>query len=185
MRLASLATVWDEAHFLVGIGRRYYGNVRYGDFFALPGISNGATAEGYHLPFNFSIMKVLYYLSHLADAAAKIPETPLNGVAGQVELPMSSSQQNVPAARIIQLNQPNQGQMAPVGQYGQAPGGYQAGVHIIGGYENAVSIQYHEGITYKSLKFEPWLKANFLGVKTWIARTLPDNEKIILKLLDA
>ena len=72
--------------------------------------------------------------------------------------------------------------MAPVGQYGQAPGGYQAGVHVIGGYENAVSIQYHDGVTYKSLKFEPWLKANCLGVKTWIARTLPDNEKIILKL---
>ena len=31
----------------------------------------------------------------------------------------------------------------------------------------------------------PWLKANCLGVKTWIARSLPDNEKIVLKLWDA
>ena len=69
-------------------------------------------------------MKALYYFSYLADAAPKAPETPLNGVAGQVELPMSSAQQNVPAARIIQPHQPNQGQMAPVGQGGQAPGGY-------------------------------------------------------------
>jgi len=170
--------------------QRYNGGIlrmtpMYGDFFALLGISNGAAAEGYHVPFNFSIMKALYYLSHLADATPKVPETPLNGVAGQVELPMSSAQQNAPAARIIQPYQPNQGQMAPVSQYGQAPGGYQAGVHIIGGYENAVSIQYNDGVTYKFLKFEPWLKANCLGVKTWIARTLPDNEKIILKLWDA
>jgi len=170
--------------------RRYNGGIlemtpMYGDFFPLPGISNGAIAEGYHVPFNFSIMKALYYFSYLADAAPKVEETPLNGVAGQVELPMSSSQQNVPAARIIQPNQPNQDQMGPVGQGGQAPGGHQAGVHIIGGYENAVSIQYHEGVTYKSLKFEPWLKVNCLGVKTWIARTLPDNKKIVLKLWDA
>jgi len=170
--------------------QRYNGGIlrmtsMYGDFFALPGISNGAAAEGYHVPFNFSIMKALYYFSHLADAAPKAPETPLNGVPGQVELPMSSAQQNTPAARIIQPDQPNQGQMAPVAQYRQAPGAYQAGVHIIGGYEKAVSLQFHEGVTYKSLKFEPWLKTNCLGVKTWIARTLPDNEKIILKLWDA
>jgi len=115
----------------------------------------------------------------------QLPGISNGAVAGQVELPMSSTQQNVPAATIIQPHQPNQGQMAPVGQGGQAPGSYQAGVHIIGGYENAVSIQFHECITYKSLKFEPWLKTNCLGVKTWIARTLPDNKKIILKLWDA
>ena len=157
----------------------------YGDFFALPGITNGPDTEGYHVPVNFSIMKALYYFSYLADAAPKVVETPLNGVAGQVELPMSSAQTSQPAARILQPYQPNQGHMGPVAQYGQAPGGYQAGVHIVGGYENAVSLQYHEGVTYKSLKFEPWLKANCLGVKTWIARTLPDNDKIIVKLWDA
>ena len=154
----------------------------YGDFFALPGITHGAETEGYHLPINFSIMKALYYISYLADAAPKAVETPLHGVAGQVELPMSSPQTGQPAAEIVQPYQPNQAHVAPVAQ---APGGYQAGVHIVGGYEKAVSLQYHEGVTYKSLKFEPWLKANCLGVKTWIARTLPDNENIILKLWDA
>jgi len=74
----------------------------YGDFSALPGISNGAAAEGYRVPFNFSIIKVLYHFSHLADAAPKVPETPLNSVVGQVELPMLSAQQNVPAALLTQ-----------------------------------------------------------------------------------
>ena len=140
--------------------QRYNGGIlpmtpMYGDFFAVRGITNGADTEGYHVPVNFSIMKALYYFSYLADAAPKVLETPLNCVAGQVELLMSSAQTGQPAARILQPYQPNQGHIAPVAQYGQAPGGYQAGVHIVGGYENAVSLQYHDGVKYKSRKFEP------------------------------
>ena len=62
-------------------------------FFALPGITNGAGTEGYHIPVNLSIMKAPYYFSYLADAAPKVLETPLNGAAGQIELPMSREQE--------------------------------------------------------------------------------------------
>jgi len=97
--------------------QRYNGGVlrmtpMYGDFFALPGITNSAEIEGYCLPANFSVMKALYYFLYLAEAAPKIFETPVNGVAGQVELAMSSAQKNMPAARILQRHQPDQGQVA-------------------------------------------------------------------------
>jgi hypothetical protein len=121
-------------------------------------------------PINFSIMKALYYLSYVADAMHKIMETPRDGVPGQVELPPSSTNTAVAASRIIQPPQPDQGQMAGGNPYGQAPGGYAAarGVKVIGGYENAVSHQYEPHRTYTSLRFEPWLKANCLGPKTWV-----------------
>ena len=169
--------------------QRYNGGILrmtplYGDFFPLPGVTDGAGAEGYHVPVTFSIMKALYYLSYIADAAPKVPETPRNGVPGQVQLPMSVTQTAAAAAQIIQP--PQNQQMAPANPFGQAVGGNQAagGVHVVGGYENAISHQYDKDVTYKSLRFEPYLKANYLGPKTWIARTLPENEKIVLKLWD-
>jgi hypothetical protein len=133
-------------------------------------------------------MKALYDILALAENMPKVIETPPGGVGGQVDLPWSSRRTGDPAARISPPPPPpNQGQMGAAAPLQQAPGGYQAtgGVHIVGGYKNAVSFRFHEGVTYKSIRFEPWLKANTLGPKAWIARTLPDNEKIVVKLWDA
>lgn len=59
----------------------------FGDFQAWRGVSPDAIAEGYYNTPNFTIMQVLYYLSSLAEATNNLPETPLNGVPGQVNLP--------------------------------------------------------------------------------------------------
>src|SRR5579871_5068126 len=46
----------------------------FGDFFDVPNISQGAQAEGYHIPQNFTIMQALYFLSAVAEASDYSPE---------------------------------------------------------------------------------------------------------------
>jgi hypothetical protein len=157
----------------------------FGDFAAWPGVSLGAVAEGYSPTLNFSIMQALYYLSSLAEATNNLPETPINGVPGQVNLPYAGNSSS--AAPTIQQPQPAIAPM-PVGQgggYGYVgQGGYQ-GVHVLSDYDQAECFQYHQGVHYRCLQFEPWKSENILGPKNWIAKLLPDQTPVVLKLWDA
>ena len=85
----------------------------FGDFVARPGVSPGAAAEGYYNTPNFTIMQAIYYMSSLAEATNDLPETPVNGVPGQVNLPYAGN--STSAAPTIQQPQPPM----PAGQVDQ------------------------------------------------------------------
>jgi len=140
-------------------------------------------------------MQALYYLSALAEASPTLPETPTNGVAGQVELPYARSKADA-APRIENPRPPPPQNPYAGGFYGpQFPphngGGYvgQAlgqSFHVVGGYDEADDcMQYHEGVDYKSLQFEPWKKENCLGYKAFLAKVLSDQSTVVLKIWDA
>jgi hypothetical protein len=155
----------------------------FGDFVARQGISEGAAYEGYCSTTGFSVMKALYYLSALAEATPKLPETPIGGLAGQVTLPYAGN--STTAAPMIQ--QPQLGN-AGHGFGGLAPAhgglGFQ-GVQILGGYDQAECLQYDHDFKCKDFQFESWLPENHLGPKTWIVSALPTHSKVVLKLWDA
>jgi hypothetical protein len=162
----------------------------FGDYPALPGISLGAAAEGYHIPVNFTVMQALYYLSALAETSENLPETSINGIPGEVILPLAGNSSTA-APRIQQPQPPPPAPAAqdgfggfPQGNFGGGGGYY--GVQVLGGYDQAYCCQYHDKVNYRRLQFEPWNKENFLGPKNWIARALlPDKtEQVILKLWD-
>ena len=169
-------------------GGRLYITPMYADFAPRPGVSAGAVAEGYSAPNNFTIMQALYYMSHLAEITDNLPETPVNGVAGQIYLPPARIDRT-DAAPKIQQPQPRLAPM-PAGQgggYGNrdlGQGGHQV-VHVLGGYDQADYFQYHDGVDYSTLQFEPWISVNCLGPKTWLAKVLSDDTTVVLKLWDA
>src|SRR5947207_11729345 len=116
----------------------------FGDFMVWQGVSPGATAEGYYNTFNFTIMQAIYYLSFLAEATNDLPETPINGVPGQVTLPYARN--STTGAPTIQ--QPPPPTPPAQGGYGHAgQGGYQ----VLSGYDDAECSQYHGGADYKRL----------------------------------
>ena len=165
-------------------GGRLYITRMFGDFQPRAGISAGAVQEGYYPTPGFSIMNALYYLSALAEATPNLPETPVNGVPGQVTLPLAGNS----TTRAPTFQQPAPGNAAydPGAQVPVHGGqGGQWGVWILGDYEEAECSQYHEGVEYRDLQFEPWIQENILGPKTWVAKTLPDNTKVVLKLWDS
>jgi hypothetical protein len=162
----------------------------FGDFVARPGLSQGAFAEGYYTTPNFTIMQALYYLSSLSETTNDLPEIPLNGVPGQVNLPYAGD--STTAARTIQQPQPSIAPM-PAGQGGYGygyigQGSYQSGfqgVQVLGGYDQAECCQYHDDVDYTYLQFQPWKAENILGPKNWIAKVLSDESEVVLKLWDA
>ena len=123
----------------------------FGDFAARPGVSSGAVFEGYYNTPNFTVMQAIYYLSSLAEATNDLPETPINGVPGQVDLPYAGN--STAAAPTIEQPEPPILPM-PVGQGGYGyigQGGYQGGyrgVQVLGGYDQAECSQYHSGVDY-------------------------------------
>jgi hypothetical protein len=157
----------------------------YGDFQARQGISPGAAAEGYYPTTNFTIMQALYYMSYIAEITDDLPETPVNGVPGQVFLPTMAGNSTAAAPLI---RQPPPILPMPAGQgggYGYGYyGGYQ-GIRVMGGYETAECSRYHNDVDYSSLQFEPWNQKNCLGPKNWIATVISDKSKVVLKLWDA
>jgi hypothetical protein len=168
-------------------GGRLYITRMFGDFEEWQGISSGAAIEGYYPTAGFSIMKALYYLSALVEATPNLPETPINGVPGQVTLP-TAGKSSAAAGTIQQPQPPNLG--IAIGGQPLYPGqfAYQGGpwgVRVLDRYDDADCSQYHHGVEYNQLQFEPWEPENNLGPKTWIAKVLPDNCKVILKLWDA
>ena len=162
-------------------GGGLYVTQMFGDFVAQPGVSAGATAEGYYSTLNFTIMQALYYMSSLAETAPDLPETPINGVPGQVTLPYAGN--STTAAPRIHQPQPQAVPQIPVqrGYEYDAQGAYQ----VLGNYNQAECCQYQDGVDYKHLQFEPWNPDNNLGPKNWIAKVLPDETKVVLKLWDA
>jgi hypothetical protein len=169
-------------------GGQLYITRMFGDFEAQEGISQGAVDEGYYATPGFSIMKALYFLSALAEATPNLPETPIDGHAGQVTLPYS--EYSTAAASTIQQPPPGNvglgfgGLAAAHGGQGGNEAGFQ-GVQILGGYDQAECSQYDDDFNYRDFQFEPWLPENNLGPKTWIASTLPARTKVVLKLWDA
>jgi len=154
----------------------------FGDFVPVPNVSDGAAREGYHPTQNITILKALYYLSRHADAANLLPETPINGVAGQVSLPMAGNS-SAAAPTIVQPLPPPPPQ--PAVPYGQAFQGGYYGIHVVGQYNQAECLRYDD-FDYENLQFEPWKRENCLGPKTWIGRVLPDQGSlVVLKLWDA
>jgi len=152
----------------------------FGEFPAR-GEIQGAAAEGYYNTGNFTIMKALYYFSNLGTITNDTPETPVNGQPGQVMLPRASFSKEEAAPRIIQPHRlapaPLQQVMAP--QFGHA-------YSITGGYETAEDfVQFDDKADYGILQFEPWVKANYLGPKNWIAKVVSNGTKVVLKLWDA
>jgi hypothetical protein len=135
----------------------------YGDFFALEGFSVGAQAEGFHLPDGMTILKALYFFTHLAETAPIAPFISTCGVPGQIDVPPPFDLPD-PGPRNRQDSEE---------------------LEIIGGYEAARSHQYYQGAIYQSLQFEPWVPENLLGRKTWLGKTLPDGNPVVLKLWDA
>src|SRR5271170_928353 len=101
----------------------------YGDYVAIANLCNNAATDGYRptlsetaVPFaqRFSVMKAIYFMSWIAQTTGDLPETPANGLAGQVTLPRTANPLG-PAARIQQPPPPPQPPQLP----GNANYGYQ------------------------------------------------------------
>ena len=109
----------------------------FGDFAARPAVSPSAVVEGYYNPTPyFTIMQAIYYLSSLAEATNDLPETPVNGVPGQVGLPYAGN--STAAAPTIQQPQPRIPPMPPgQGGYGHIGQGGYRGVQVLGDYDQA------------------------------------------------
>jgi tRNA A-37 threonylcarbamoyl transferase component Bud32 len=158
----------------------------FGDFQPVQTVSEGAIAEGYDnsLARGFTIMQALYYLSAVADVTPNLPETPINGVAGQVTIPRA---EGTPAPTIVQpMPPPPPVQYQQYGNFGNGWGRVNCGgIQITGDHESNIYDSEHN---YSRLQFEPWNPENNLGPKTWTAKLLDNVEpdiKVVLKLWDA
>jgi hypothetical protein len=143
----------------------------YGDFFPIEGFSVGAKAEGFNLPEGMTILKTLYFSTHLAETAPVAPFISTYGVPGQLDVPPPSD-----------LPDPSP-ETLPGSQNETARDSEE--LQIIGGYEAVQSHQFYQGAIYQSLQFQPWVSENLLGRKTWLAKSLPDGNPVVLKLWDA
>jgi hypothetical protein len=158
----------------------------YGDFPAWQGISDGAVSEGYNPTTDFSIMKALYYMSYIADATPNLPETPANGMPGEVTLPRASSDPRDAAPTVLQPR-PRPRYVpthARQGHHYRNGNQTQGRVKVVGNYEDAPCSRYDDGVHYSSILFEPWNTDTCLGPKTWTAKVLPDETWVVLKLWD-
>jgi hypothetical protein len=168
----------------------------FGDFQPMATVSEGAIAEGYDncLARGFTIMQALYYLSAVADVTFHLPETPVNGVAGQVTIPRAEGKI---APTIVQPLPPPppplpvQYEYQQYGNFGNGWGRMNCKeIQITGDHESNVykSNIYDSEHNYSRIQFEPWNLENNLGPKTWFAKLL-DNDKpditVVLKLWDA
>jgi hypothetical protein len=154
----------------------------YGNFKRIPGErSDGAECEGYRVPARFSIMQALYYISSLPPL--DVPETPGNGVPGQIRLPKADG--HLQMARQIGSRR-RLSRSSSSFRYNSSHSNYteSQGLQISGEYNSAECVQYREGYAYQLLQFEPWKQENALGTKTWSAKTLPDHEDVVLKFWD-
>jgi len=171
--------------------RRFNGGILqmtpvYGDFGPWGNIMTGAAEEGYQLTPNFTIMKALYYFSHLAAVIDDTPETPTNGQAGQVYLPYA---QGDTAAAAPTIHQPPAIAPMPPGQgggYGYGYPGQGYAYTVTGGYETADDYRvFDKTVDFSVLKFEPWVPEYRLGPKNWIAHVVSNGSKVVLKMWDA
>jgi len=171
--------------------RRFNGGILqmsqiYGDFVPWANILTGAAQEGYHLTPNFTILKALYYFSHLAAVTNDTLESPINGQPGHVYLPFAQGDMAVAAPTI---QQPHAIAPMPQGQgggYGYGYGGQTHAYTVTGGYETAEDYcVFDKTVDFSVLKFEPWVPEYRLGPKTWIAHVVANGSKVVLKMWDA
>jgi hypothetical protein len=150
----------------------------FGDFLPWDGVTNGAPAEGYYYPApNWTIMKALYFMSRLGEIMADTVET-TNGQPGTVNIPYADPKQSEAAPRIRIVRDLRDRRLEPRPADDYYYGGYQAAHAAVG------MLQFHEGVDYTSLLFEPWKVENQLGPKNWIAQVISDQSKVVLKLWD-
>ena len=59
--------------------------------------------------------------------------------------------------------------------------GYQyQNIQVVGGYQKAKYSRCDDRTVYQNLQFEPWKYENCLGLKTFIAKLLPDVSRLIV-----
>ena len=139
------------------------------DFAPIEGVTEGFAAEGYHPTPDYTIMKALYYFSHLAETTLDTPES-TNGIPGVVTLPFSPGS-TVDMERVIDL----------------VPDIYQPSGIVRARPVTRTSVemvQYHEGVDYTHLLFEPWKAENRLGFKAWRATVMSDKSQVVVKFWD-
>jgi hypothetical protein len=107
-------------------------------------------------------MMAIYYLSRLSHDTPDTYEVPPPGHFGEIDLPWADPDVSsaAPTSGVRPRPGPRDIQPAPLRQYGQQ--GYQP----------------------LSIRFEPWVKENQLGGKTWIVDAAPMETKAVLKLWD-
>jgi hypothetical protein len=149
--------------------------------------SKGAIAEGYAPTIDFTIMKALYYVSYLAHKTDDLPETPANGVPGQLFLPMSTKIANDMQASHARSNFPIA--TAHVSERTRSRTGkhpFGRTYHVVDNYnKDANCVQFQTKIDCRSLQCEPWNKENYLGWKTCQkAIATSTGTQVVLKLWD-
>jgi hypothetical protein len=149
----------------------------FGDFLPLDGVTQGAAAEGYYPTPNWTIMKALYYMSNLGETIPDTAET-TNGQPGRVDIPFADPTRSEAAPRIRIVRDLRDRRLEPRPADDYYYGGYQAAHAAVG------MVQFHEGVDYTSLLFEPWKVENQLGPINWIAHVISDQSKVVLKLWD-
>lgn len=124
---------------------------------------NTAPLPGYWRP-TVTTMMAIYYLSRLSLQTLDTYEILPPGQVGELELPFADPRTDVaaPKAKAKARDPPNQGP-----QY-IAPAPY---------YQQANQYNY-------TVRFEPWVKENQLGGKSWMVDLLPMHHKAVLKLFD-
>jgi hypothetical protein len=138
------------------------------DFAPVEGVTEGFAAEGYHPTPDYTIMKALYYFSHLAETTLDTPES-TNGIPGVVTLPFSP-ESTVDVERVVDL----------------VPDDYHPGILLTRPVmrTSVEMVQYHEGVDYTHLLFEPWKAENRLGFKAWKATVMYDKSHVVIKFWD-
>jgi hypothetical protein len=134
------------------------------------GYAPASTDEGFRYPPNgFTIMLALYYFSQLAEATPAVAES-TQGQPGVIHLPWADRGTDAPAP-FIQILPPARQQVIRPAPY---PNYY--GAHHYG-----ILAQHSQPV---ELLFEAWKRENQLGNKCWIARLLPEQTRIVIKLWD-
>ena len=131
-------------------------------FASSPGPPNVPPLPGYHQA-TVTTMMAIYYLSHISYDTTDTYEIIPPGQAGELDIPWASSDTSVaaPTTGVRPPAGPHPIQPTPSPQYGQQ------GQHF----------------NY-TIRFEPWVKANYLGGRTWIVDLFPTQTKAVLKLWD-
>lgn len=119
----------------------------------------GPEAAAEYRQSEITIMMGLYYLSRIAQETANTPET-TQRQGGSVLLPFADADRTT-AAPIVK-------RILPPAQPAQPPPPASSGQD--------------NWNMYRLCRFEPWIKENQLGVKSWIVEFLPDHVKAVLKL---
>jgi hypothetical protein len=126
---------------------------------------NTIPSDEYRQP-NVTTMMAIYYLSHLCYNVADTPEIAPPGRVGQVDIPFANPDQAVAA--------PGVGVRAPPGLRNILPAPPR---------QNPQHPQPNYPPNY-AVRFEPWVKENQLGGKTWVVDLYPPQTKAVIKLWD-